>query len=423
MANADDALSGSKDPAADSQAADAGPSAVVPTLREPAAGVPDVCDRPEALARIAADFAAGRGPVALDAERASGHRYGQRAFLVQAKRQGSGIALLDPEALGDLAAFADAIADSEWVLHSATQDLACLADVGLRPQRLFDTELAGRLLDLPRVGLASLTESLLGWHLAKGHSAADWSIRPLPPDYLRYAALDVELLLELRDVLEGRLREAGKWDWAQQEFDALLRWEPKTRQEPWRRTAGSHRLRSPRNLAVLRSLWEARDTLAASLDLAPGRVLQDSALVAAAEQLPDSRSALLQVPGFKRQQRRAAVWWQAIRDAAALPSDALPSLRPTSDDPPNPRSWASRDPAAAGRFDRARAHVLAVSHARAVPAEVLISPDTVRRLAWSPPDPITPQTVSDTLASRGARAWQIALLAEGLAAALQSHDT
>lgn len=394
----------------------------MPTLREPASGVPAVCDSTDALATVVSTFAAGAGPVALDAERASGHRYGQRAFLIQAKREGSGIALLDPAALPDLTAFAAAIGDCEWVLHSATQDLACLAEVGLRPQRLFDTELAGRLLDLPRVGLASLTESLLGWHLAKGHSAADWSIRPLPPDYLRYAALDVELLLQLRDVLEELLHEAGKWQWAQQEFDALLRWEPKVHQEPWRRTAGSHRLRSQRSLAVLRALWQARDELARRFDIAPGRVLPDSALIAAAEQLPDTRSALLQVSGFKRQHRHAAVWWQAMCDANSLPPEELPALRPRSDDPPNPRSWASRDPDAAARFDRARAHVLAVSQARAVPAEVLISPDTVRRLAWAPPQPVTPDTVSQFMASRGARAWQIELLADGLAQALPADD-
>ena len=403
----------------DEPAADVEPAATAaPTLREPAAGVPEVCDTAEALARVVADFAAGTGPVALDAERASGHRYGQRAFLIQAKRGGSGIALIDTEALPDLSDLAREIAGAQWVLHSATQDLACLADVGLRPSRLFDTELAARLLNLPRVGLASLTESLLGWHLAKGHSAADWSVRPLPQDYLRYAALDVELLLDLRDVLEERLREAGKLAWAEQEFAALVHWSPSVHPDPWRRTSGSHRLRDRRRLALLRSLWQTRDTLAQELDLAPGRVLPDAALVEAAQSQPADRMALLSVPGFKRQQRRIGLWWQSVTSALDLPESGLPALQAADDGPPPPRTWSRRDPDAAARFARARSAVLAVGEDRQIPAEVLISPDAVRRLAWSPPDPATPEAVADFLRSRQVREWQIELVAADLAAAI-----
>jgi ribonuclease D len=402
----------------DPQPPNAPPTTQPPTLREPADGVPPVCATEQDLASVAEAFHGGTGPVALDAERASGHRYGQRAFLVQAKRAGSGIALIDPEALPDLAPFAEAIEGAEWVLHAATQDLACLADVGLRPQRLFDTELAARLLNLPRVGLASLTESLLGWHLAKGHGAADWSIRPLPADYLRYAALDVELLLQLRDDLEQRLREAGKWEWAEQEFAALVQWQPNVHPDPWRRTSGSHRLRDRRSLAILRSLWLARDGLARDLDLAPGRVLPDTALVAAAEAAPANRRALLDLPGFKRQQRRLGVWWQAVLAAGALPDAGLPALRPPATGPPPPRSWSGKHPEAAKRFAAARAQVLQVAEAQNLPAEVLISPDVVRRIAWQPPEPVTVDAVAAAMAERGARQWQIDLLAPGLAAAV-----
>ncbi len=394
--------------------------AVAPTLREPAQGVPQVCASEADLHELAGRFAAAGGPVALDAERASGHRYGQRAFLIQAKRNGAGIALIDPEALPDLSPFADAIGGAEWILHSATQDLACLGDVGMRPSRLFDTELAARILNLPRVGLASLTESLLGWHLAKGHSAADWSIRPLPQDYLRYAALDVELLIELRDDLAARLAEAGKADWAQQEFEALLTWSPTVHAEPWRRTSGSHDLRSPRALAILRSLWVTRDAVAEELDLAPGRVLSDGSLIAVAQQPPAARSGLLDIPGFKRQQRRLAVWWQAVVLAQQLPDSALPPVRPGNDGPPPPRQWASRDPQAAERFTRARATILAMAGEHDLPAEVLISPDLVRRLAWEPPSEPTDEAVAAFLTSRGARAWQVGLVAPVLAEALVS---
>src|SRR5439155_11648641 len=114
--------------------------APVPLL-DPREGIPPVTDSPEALADVVAAFAAGSGPVAVDAERASGYRYGQRAYLVQLRRAGVGTALIDPIALPDLTGVNDAITDAEWVLHAATQDLPCLAELNMRPQHLFDTEL------------------------------------------------------------------------------------------------------------------------------------------------------------------------------------------------------------------------------------------------------------------------------------------
>ena len=180
----------------------------------------------EAIARLAA----GNGPVAVDAERAHGFRYSQRAYLIQLRRAGAGTHLIDPIAFApreerdpaDLSALGAAIADAEWVIHAASQDLTCLYEVGMVPQTLFDTELAGRLLGYPRVALGTMVEELLGIRLLKEHSASDWSTRPLPAEWLTYAALDVELLLELRDLLAGQLQQSGKWEWAQQEFAALV---------------------------------------------------------------------------------------------------------------------------------------------------------------------------------------------------------
>jgi ribonuclease D len=204
------------------------------------------------------------------------------------RRAGAGTALVDPIPLrSDLSALVPALTGPEWVLHAANQDLPCLAEVGLAPAQLFDTELAGRLLGLPRVGLGPMVEQLLGLALEKGHGAADWSRRPLPEDWLVYAALDVEVLITLRDVLAGLLDEQGKLEWARQEFEAVRTAPtPAPRAEPWRRTSGVHRVRKPRALAAVRSLWEARDRLAAERDIAPGRVLPDAAIVDAATAAP-----------------------------------------------------------------------------------------------------------------------------------------
>ena len=166
-----------------------------PLLREPADGVPDPLESADELAALIEAMAGAHGPVAVDAERASGYRYSQRAYLVQLRREGAGTALIDPIALPALNGLSNALGDAEWILHAANQDLACLAEVGMHPASLFDTELAGRLLGDERVALGTMVEQHLGVRLEKGHSAADWSTRPLPRDWLVYAALDVELLI------------------------------------------------------------------------------------------------------------------------------------------------------------------------------------------------------------------------------------
>ncbi|MBO0848568.1 MAG: ribonuclease D, partial [Pseudonocardia sp.] len=314
----------------------------------PADGLPDVVDTPSALGAVAERLGAGRGPVAVDAERASGFRYSARAYLVQLRRAGAGSFLIDPIPLaGRFEPLAAVLDGPEWVLHAASQDLPCLAELGLRPTRLFDTELAGRLAGLPRVGLGPMVEQLLGLRLEKGHGAADWSTRPLPTDWLVYAALDVEVLIELRDVLDDLLTEQGKRDWAVQEFEAV-RAAPASpaRTDPWRRTSGIHRVRRPRQLATIRELWHARDELAERRDIAPGRVLPDSAIIEAAMTSPPSSTELTKLPVFRgRAQRRlASYWWAAVHRAAVLPNAQLPPATLPSDGPPPVNRWADRDP-------------------------------------------------------------------------------
>lgn len=253
----------------------------------------------EALRDATTALRAGTGPVAVDAERASGFRYGHRAFLVQLRRQEAGTVLIDPVACPDLSGVDAALADTEIVLHAAGQDLPCLAELGFRPRRLFDTELAGRLLGYPKVGLGTLVEEVLGLTLEKTHSAADWSARPLPQEWLRYAALDVEVLVELRDTLAEQLAEQGKTIWAEQEFAAILAAKPgPPRTDPWRRTSGIHRVRSRRGLATVRELWLERDLIAQRRDISPTRILPDAAIVEAARAAPDTLEELGQLTGF-----------------------------------------------------------------------------------------------------------------------------
>ncbi|GAA1986841.1 ribonuclease D [Isoptericola halotolerans] len=401
--------------------ADATDDVEIAPLTEPADGVGRVVDTPQALARVVEAFAAGSGPVAADAERASGYRYGQSTYLVQVRREGAGTALIDPVPLPDLSALGEAVGDAEWVLHAASQDLPGFTEHGLRPASLFDTELAARLLGMPRVGLAAVVADTLGLGLAKEHSAVDWSTRPLPEDWLRYAALDVEVLVAVRDVLAERLAAAGKSEWAAQEFEHVRTLPPAPpRVEPWRRTSGSHTVTGQRRLAVVRSLWEAREANARQRDVSPGRVLPDRAIVAAAKALPRTVPQLVALPEFatKGARRRAPVWQQAIDAALALDEDALPSTRgPRTDAPPAPRAWADRDPVAARRLDAAREIVSQLSQEHSVPSENLLQPDALRRVCWTPPRPAGAPEIADFLRGRQAREWQIGLLAERLATA------
>jgi ribonuclease D len=396
-------------------------SAPIPLI-EPSGGTPAPISTPDRLAEVVRAFAAGTGPVAVDAERASGYRYTHKAYLVQLRRSGAGTALIDPVPFGDLSQLNTAIVDAEWVLHAASQDLPCLAEVGLRPARLFDTELAGRLLGYERVGLAALTETLLGRSLEKHHSAADWSTRPLPDSWLAYAALDVELLVELRDLLAAELVAQGKDEWARQEFAHLVATganPPRQRADPWRRTSGIHKLRGPRALSRVRALWYARDEIAARRDSAPGRVLPDASIIAAAEQDPKDERALLALPGFggRSVRRLSRIWLDALDAARELGADQLPVNLP-SEGPPPPHRWAEKDPVAAARLLRCRAVVTGLATEHKLPPENLISPETVRRLAWEPPNPLDEEAVRAALAASGARLWQLDLLAADLTRAL-----
>jgi len=379
---------------------------------------------PEQLGAIIAALAAGTGPVAVDAERAHGFRYSQRAYLIQVRRAGAGTHLIDPIAFAppaegagaqapaaDLRPLGEAIADAEWVIHAANQDLPCLFQVGLVPRTLFDTELAARLLGFPRVALGTMLEELLDVRLLKEHSASDWSTRPLPAEWLTYAALDVELLLELRDVLHARLEETGKLEWARQEFAALVAGAgvaPERRPDPWRRTSGIHKVHTRRGLAYVAALWAARDEIARDLDRAPGRVLADVGLSELAAAGDPGRAALRRIPAFARRQARRfeAAWLAALESVAKLRESELPSMHAASDGPPQARLWPTKDPVAAARLAAVRVALQEIAERHELPVENLLTPEYVRRLAWRPPSPVSPATVDAALAEYGARPWQ-----------------
>jgi len=271
-----------------------------------------------------------------------------------------------------------------------------------------------------------MVETVLGLRLEKGHSAADWSTRPLPEDWLRYAALDVEVLVELRDVLHAELLESGKLEWAKEEFDAILATPPPApRSDPWRRTSGIHRVRNVRALAIVRELWTMRDRIAREGDIAPGRVLPDAAIITAAMEMPRTKKALTDISAFtgRSARRHMSDWLAAVAKARVMPDAELPQPGAPGDGPPPANRWADRDPVAAKRLAAARSAIAALADEHRMPTENLLQPDAVRRLTWEPPAEITDQTVADRLRELGARQWQIMLTAHPLAKALDRLET
>ncbi|MGV0159811.1 HRDC domain-containing protein [Mycobacterium colombiense] len=400
-------------------------------LPRPSEGVPAISVSVHEIEAAAQRLDRGHGPFAVDAERASGFRYSNRAYLIQIRRAGSGTVLIDPvshgvDPLEALRPVAEVLGSDEWILHSADQDLPCLAEVGMRPPALYDTELAGRLAGFDRVNLATMVERLLGFGLAKGHGAADWSKRPLPAEWLNYAALDVELLIELRAAIADVLAEQGKTDWAAQEFDYLCDTGSKdpgaaVRPDRWRRTSGIHRVRDQRGLAAVRELWLTRDRIAQRRDIAPRRILPDSAIIDAALANPTTIEELVALPVFGgRNQRRSAATWLGALDEARRNKNPPGDSEPPNGPPP-PARWSRRKPEAAARLEAARSALSEVSERVHVPTENLVSPDLVRRLCWDwtpAPDPL--DAVEAFLRAGQARPWQRELVDPVLARALQA---
>ncbi len=382
-------------------------------------------DTPAALADAVSKLAGGTGPFALDAERASGFKYSQRAYLVQVHRLGTPIYLIDPisispdHSIDAFVALAGVLASDEWVLHAASQDIPCLGELGIYPQRLFDTELGSRIAGLPRVSLGAVCEHFLGIKLAKEHSAVDWSTRPLHADWLNYAALDVDVLLELRSELSHSLEEIGRLEWAQQEFANTAAMQPKpAKVDKWRSMTGLTALKDARKFAVAQHLWEARESLAVKLDVSPGRLVPDSSLVHVANTLPKSRPELAGDRGFVGRASRSYIdtWWAAVE--AGLKTRELPPLKVKQEGIPNHRVWPGRFPEADARLKALRPVIQELAETLGLPPENLVTPDYIRQICWQPPQVITSDSIANALAAFGARQWQIGLVSEAVASAL-----
>ena len=406
-------------------------SQVPEPLLLPRAGIPPLVVDDAGLRDVIDQLSRGEGPIAVDAERASGFRYSQRAYLIQIFRRGGGIHLIDPIAANnrDTWALLDAtFKECEWIIHASTQDLPCLRELGINPTKLFDTELGGRIAGCERVGLGALTESLLHLQLAKEHSAVDWSIRPLKDEWLVYAALDVDVLIDLRDEMEKLLVERGYLEYALEDFAAILissAMIPAAKRDPWRKAGGIHKVRDRLSLAIIRDLWIARDVYARSVDTAPGRIFNDDALLEIAMKRPTTIDLFTKIITKRSRAKDQPVvqWFDLYRTTINLAKDQLPELRLSPVGLPPQKLWKDRNPLGYARLTHARAAVVERAHELSMPAENLISPEAVRQAMWpNPADGDGVSYIEEKLRAAGARSWQISLIAPSLVAPLHESE-
>jgi ribonuclease D len=407
-----------------------------PLLSKPRVAEVQLVETVTSLREACTKLATMQGAFALDAERASGFKYSQRAYLIQVHRVGSPIYLIDPIAVSEdqqnshaadsssaMNELAELLSTDEWILHAASQDIPCLRELGIVPTKIFDTELGSRLAGLPRVGLGAVTETLLHLKLAKEHSAVDWSIRPLKSEWLNYAALDVDVLHELKTELSKLLFEQGKFTWAEEEFANVCRMKAKEpKPDRWRGMSGMHDIKDQRSMAIARELWFARESLAERLDVSPGRLIPDSSIVSVAANPPRTRPELAAAKNFSGRASRSYIdtWWSAINEGSTtrnLPDSRLPQIGI-----PNHRVWPNRFPEADKRLKFSRAALTKLGEELSIPLENLITPDTVRQICFEAIEPLTVEAVSSKLKDFDARQWQIDLVSTVIFAALSTAN-
>ncbi|WP_166984683.1 HRDC domain-containing protein [Canibacter zhoujuaniae] len=372
------------------------------------------------LKRAVTELAAHDGPFALDTERASGYRYFSRAYLIQIKRGDSAIFLIDPIEILDLEPLRELLNQSEWILHSAPHDLPCLAELGLRPKKLFDTELAGRLLGKKRTALGKLVAEVLHVQLEKKFSDVDWSLRPLHHEWLEYAAIDVEFLADIRENFIAAAKKQNKTEIFAEEFAALLEWQPKPkRADQWRRTSHITKVNGDnRALAIVKELWLARDALAREMDVEPTLLLRDSAIIAAAEKRPRSENDLVRMRDFRGTAARteAGRWWRAIRKGKQS-TEILKHPPERGDSEASLRrllTGRDADPVLRKRLTRGREIIAEIADEMAIQPENLLEPAVLKRLIVRPPETPDLESLNSALRELGARNWQVEAISQKL---------
>jgi ribonuclease D len=367
-------------------------------------------DTNTAVAQFLGAIASAR-ELAIDTEGASFHRFVDRIYLIQLSTR-ERHAIIDPVPIEAPAALGALLEDPqvEVVFHDADYDLRLLhQDYGWRVTNMFDTRIAAQLLGITAFGLAALLERSFGVKLDKKHQRADWSLRPLTPGMLDYAAQDTLHLLGLRDELKRELEKKGRLAWAKEEFLRLegTRWAPEEAEPAFLRVKGARDL-TRRELALLRELVAWRDAMALQMDRATFRVVSNDVLLEISRQAPVALETLGAIKGMPR-----GMMERAGRDVLAAVQRGL--TVPEQDLPKFPRSarW-DKDP----DFDAKVSALKVVRDEAAKRLEldpgVLCSRDRMEAVARR-----VPGSLEELAEIPELRKWQIAELGEGFVAALR----
>lgn len=372
-------------------------------------------DTPEGFERAARALDAGRGPFAIDTERASAFRYDDRAFLVQIHRRSAGTFLFAPEGYRTelSSVLAPVVNESDWIVHAAPEDLPSLAELDLHPGRLFDTALAGRIAGYDKPNLGAMVLEFCGIELEKGHGRENWSTVPLPQDWLEYAAEDVIYLGDLADAQAELLEIQGKTDAAEQEFshivDEFADWEPSER--TWRSLKGTSALHSARSRAVAQAVWNAREDEARRKDISPSMILPNKVIIAIAKELPAHPGQLARIHGFPQRRRGSTRrWFTVLEKVYASDPTTWPKKQPNSGGAPGKSAWQRHHPESWDALQTMRSAITAVAADMNLSPEILLTPAILREAVWELTEHDVPHqthSVAALLAELGARPWQI----------------
>jgi ribonuclease D len=265
--------------------------------------------------------------VAVDTEADSLHAYPEKVCLIQVSTV-AGDDLIDPLAGVSLDPFLDALSGHRLLMHGADYDLRLLRKHHeFVPSAIFDTMLAGRLLGLRQFSLSYLVEKYLGVKLEKGAQKANWALRPLTERMERYARNDTHYLKPLADALEAELHAKGRLPWHQESCAQLIEESSRERiadmDSVWR-LKGSHLLGRP-GLAVLRELWQWRETEAVKANKPPYFVLSHESLVEIAAAAATCRPIESFLPRHISERRRSALL-KAITAGMGAAPDKHPEI-------------------------------------------------------------------------------------------------
>lgn len=314
--------------------------------------------------------------LAVDTEADSLHSYFEKLCLIQISVPG-GDYLIDPLAGLDLAPLLALLESREIVIHAMDFDLRMLrrASPGFQPAAVFDTAIAAKLLGHSELGLAALLKKLLGIELCKSSQKEDWGRRPLPQKMIEYALNDTRHLLRLRDLLAAELEKLGRAEWLRQwcaRSAAPAEEKPRDPETAWR-VSGWITL-SPRGRAILRALWNWRETEAMRRDRPPFYVLSNSELVRAADAydkgLPFESRAL-------KSPAASASFHKTAAEAAKLPPSAWPKL------PDRPRGL-KMTPDQEARINAIKASRDQIAAALRLDPSIIAPRQTVEQLVFNP---------------------------------------